>query len=185
MWYWRQVLTAISTSTWNEIASYKLIALFAFAIGWASFFGLGRVLLPFYLSHVVSATSAIYHEWPPTDWSPIAWLTYAGKISQAEWRNLPGLACMVCALSAVSGCLVAVFDHVMGRCMLTIYFASRCVHAFATCSFFALGIIYVPQYSSGFLLLVLANIAAATAVIIPAGLFKNRSRPDLRLNTGK
>ncbi len=44
VWFWSQALIAISTRSWNDVASHKLLTLRALAIGWATTSLLSRLL---------------------------------------------------------------------------------------------------------------------------------------------
>jgi hypothetical protein len=111
VWYWRQVLVAILTSLWNEVAAHKL----------RTFFAAGRPSLAWdyscYILHVAT----------PESWSvAFAW-EYVGRMFQADHWFILRWASMTRIASACSGCLIAVLDR--NRGMLMAYFASRCVHS--------------------------------------------------------
>jgi hypothetical protein len=67
--------------------------------------------------------------------------------------------------------------------MLLAFFVSRCMAVFPLICFLLLGIIYTPQYATVFMKLIVANLLALIAVIIPGGFFNNRSESHRQVKT--
>jgi hypothetical protein len=63
--------------------------------------------------------------------------------------------------------------------MLLAFFVSRCIAVFPLICFLLLGAIYTPQYATVFLKLIVANLLALIAIVIPGAFFTNV--PESRL----
>jgi hypothetical protein len=178
VWYWRQVLATVVTSLWNELAAHKFLTMEAIVHGWLQFLALGYGLVHLYSRIGLGSMSPMLRVPPPRDWSPSSWWIYAGMAFQPPWMILH-FALLACVASAWSGIVVGVNRlHPQRRAMFLAYFASRCIHTIATCCFFLVGAIYVPEYVAVLVSIAAGNIVALVAVILPGGVLNLRSGSD-------
>jgi hypothetical protein len=167
-WYWRQSLLAILAGLWNEFRAHKLWTASGVVTGWLSALLLSKVLEPVYLALHKNDYLPFLYENMPVDWfSATAWWTYIGRILRPFDWSLAGFACLV---SVCSGLLVVLLHRHRSRAPLLAFFLSRCIVMLPFICFLFVGVIYEPQYAMEFLKLIVGNVVALIALVIPGSL---------------
>jgi hypothetical protein len=167
-WYWRQSLVAIVAGLWNEFRTHKLSTASGVLTGWLSLLLMSKLLEPVYLSLHRNDYLPFLYEKMPVDWfSATALWTYIGRILRPFDWSLIGFACIV---SVCSGMLVVLLHRKRSRATLLVFFASRCIVVLPLICFLFAGVIYEPQFATEFLKLILGNVLALVAIVIPGSL---------------
>src|SRR5262245_4109546 len=176
-WYWRQVIVAILAGLWNEVTTHKLLAIRGIVNGWLALLFLMRLLEPFYLSLHRNEYIRIFYERIPVNlFAASAWSSYVGWVQPFDWV----LVSLVCVVSACSGSVVALLHRKRSRAMLLAFFVSRCIAVFPLICFLLLGIIYTPQHVTALLKLIVANLLALIATVVPGAHLTKSPEPRLQ-----
>jgi hypothetical protein len=178
LWYWQQAIGAMVAGLWNEVRSHRLLTLSGVVSGWLSLLLLMRLIEPVYLSLHKNDYLPMLYERMPANWftATEVW-SYIGRIMQPfDWL----IVSFGCLVSACSGSLVAFLHRKKSRATLLAFFVSRCIVVFPLICFLLLGVIYMPQYGTAFLKLIVGNLLVLMAIVIPGAFITNLPQSHLQ-----
>jgi hypothetical protein len=165
LWYWRQIVYALTAGLWSQVSTQKWWALRSIALGWIC----GFLTLPLIEGYVF----LFLKDERFIRYNPHNWWTLGGSVAQYyDWWFV---LIAPFAVNLLGGWLVARSHRRSQRAMVLVFFASRCAIVLPAVCFFLIGMFVERQYVPGLIKLVIANAVTLPGILLGGGMFNSRS----------